>query len=62
MAHMYWKAQQSQQMYLPNEVRILRYLLTIEDPQERYRALEEAFEPGDESDPFDEGETALLYT
>lgn len=62
MAHMYFKAQQSQQMYLPKEVRILRYLITIEDPQERYRALELAFEPGDESDPFEDAEQAMLYT
>lgn len=34
------------QRLVPKEIRILKYLLTIEDPQERIRGLNDAFTPG----------------
>lgn len=33
---------------MPKEIRIIKYLLTIEDPEERLSALHDAFTPGEE--------------
>lgn len=33
---------------MPKEIRILKYLLKIEDPEERLSALDDAFTPGEE--------------
>lgn len=48
MAHLYWKAKESFSAQLPAEVRILKHLLSLEDPKERLAALGEAFTPGPE--------------
>lgn len=44
---------------MPKEVRILKYLLSIEDPQEQMSALQDAFTPGDELEGTD---VDYLYT
>lgn len=36
------------QRLMPKEIRIVKYLLTIEDPEERLCALNDAFTPGEE--------------
>ena len=36
------------QKLMPKEVRIVKYLLTIEDSEERLAALQDAFTPGEE--------------
>lgn len=36
------------QRLMPKEIRIVKYLLTIEDPEERLCALKDAFTPGEE--------------
>lgn len=46
MAHMYFKAQETAARQQPPEVRILKYLLSVEDPLQRHAELEEAFKPG----------------
>ncbi|CAH9113329.1 unnamed protein product [Cuscuta epithymum] len=44
---------------MPKEIRILKYLLTIEDPEQRISALKDAFTPGEELEGKD---VDLLYT
>lgn len=44
---------------MPKEIRILKYLLTIEDPEEQLSALRDAFIPGDE---LQEKDVDYLYT
>lgn len=46
MAHLYFKAKESFASQQPPEVRILKHLLSIDDPQQRLVAMEEAFAPG----------------
>ncbi|KMZ56596.1 hypothetical protein ZOSMA_93G00600 [Zostera marina] len=46
MYHLYMSAKGNLQRLVPKEIRILKYLLTIEDPQERIRGLNDAFTPG----------------
>ncbi len=46
MAHLYFKAKESFASQQPPEVRILKHLLSIDDPRQRMVALEEAFAPG----------------
>ncbi|GLT85007.1 hypothetical protein SLE2022_032100 [Rubroshorea leprosula] len=46
--HLYMTARGNLQRLLPKEVRILKYLITIEDPEERLCALKDAFTPGEE--------------
>ena len=48
MAHLYFRAKESFAQMAPPEVRILKFLLSIESPVERSVALEEAFKPGAE--------------
>jgi len=48
MAHLYFKAKESAARDQPPEVRILKHLLTMDDPMERNEALGMAFEPGSE--------------
>lgn len=36
------------QRLMPKEIRIVKYLLTIDDPEERLCALQDAFTPGQE--------------
>lgn len=44
---------------MPKDIRILKYLLTIEDPEERMSALNDAFTPGEELQGMD---VDCLYT
>ncbi|XP_031273045.1 uncharacterized protein At4g37920 isoform X2 [Pistacia vera] len=46
--HLYLTARGNLQRNMPKEVRILKYLLTIEDPAERLCTLKDAFTPGEE--------------
>ncbi|XVE60421.1 hypothetical protein DITRI_Ditri05aG0127300 [Diplodiscus trichospermus] len=46
--HLYKTARGNLQRLLPKEIRIVKYLLTIEDPEERFCALNDAFTPGEE--------------
>lgn len=47
------------QRLMPKEIRILKYLLTIEDPEERLSVLNDAFTPGEEIEGKD---VDCLYT
>lgn len=47
------------QRLMPKEVRILKYLLTIDDPEERLCGLKDAFTPGEEIEGKD---VDTLYT
>ena len=44
---------------VPKEVRIIRHLLAIEDPRERFEEMTNAFSPGDELEGKD---VDALYT
>lgn len=57
--HLYKTARGNLQRLMPKEIRILKYLLTIEDPEERMSALEDAFTPGEELEGMD---VDCLYT
>lgn len=57
--HLYKTARGNLQRLVPKEMRILKYLLTIEDPEERMSALNDAFTPGDELEGMD---VDCLYT
>ncbi|KAL8469325.1 hypothetical protein ACS0TY_032233 [Phlomoides rotata] len=57
--HLYKSARGNLQRLVPKEMRILKYLLTIEDPEERMSALNDAFTPGDELQGMD---VDCLYT
>ncbi|KAK4761779.1 hypothetical protein SAY87_029663 [Trapa incisa] len=46
--HLYMTARGNLQRLMPKEIRILKYLLMIEDPEERDSALRDAFTPGEE--------------
>ncbi|XP_058098487.1 uncharacterized protein At4g37920 [Magnolia sinica] len=46
--HLYMTARGNLQRLMPKEIRILKYLLTIEDPEQQLCALKDAFTPGDE--------------
>lgn len=51
------------QRLMPKEVRIVKYLLTIEDPERLLSALNDAFTPGDELEgkDFDNLYTYVIY-
>ncbi|KAE8701740.1 DNA-directed RNA polymerase II protein isoform 1 [Hibiscus syriacus] len=51
--HLYTTARGNLQRLLPKEIRIVKYLLTIEDPEERLCALNDAFTPGEELEGMD---------
>ncbi|KAE8715438.1 putative F-box/LRR-repeat protein [Hibiscus syriacus] len=51
--HLYMTARGNLQRLLPKEIRIVKYLLTIEDPEERLCALNDAFTPGEELEGVD---------
>ncbi|KAL3504676.1 hypothetical protein ACH5RR_034517 [Cinchona calisaya] len=57
--HLYMTARGNLQRLVPKEIRILKYLLTIEDPEERMSALKDAFTPGEELEGKD---VDSLYT
>ncbi|KAD5507532.1 hypothetical protein R6Q59_031674 [Mikania micrantha] len=46
--HLYMTARGNLQRLMPKEVRIVKYLLTIEDPERLLSALNDAFTPGEE--------------
>lgn len=46
--HLYKTARGNLQRLMPKEIRIVKYLLTIEDPEEKLSALRDAFTPGEE--------------
>lgn len=48
MYHLYMNARGNMQRLVPVEVRIMRHLLTIEDPREQRAEMANAFSPGDE--------------
>nr|XP_018632260.1 uncharacterized protein At4g37920-like [Nicotiana tomentosiformis] len=57
--HLYTTARGNLQRLMPKEIRILKYLLTIEDPEERLCTLKDAFTPGEELEGKD---VNCLYT
>ncbi|XP_059662562.1 uncharacterized protein At4g37920 [Cornus florida] len=57
--HLYMSARGNLQRLIPKEIRIIKYLLTIEDPEEQLCALKDAFTPGSELEGKD---VDLLYT
>ncbi|XP_057794275.1 uncharacterized protein At4g37920 [Salvia miltiorrhiza] len=57
--HLYKTARGNLQRLMPKEIRILKYLLTIEDPEVRMSALHDAFTPGEELQGMD---VDCLYT
>lgn len=57
--HLYLRGMHSLQRQLPKEIRIVKYLLTIEDPEEKLSALRDAFTPGEETEGM---EVDMLYT
>ena len=57
--HLYMTARGNLQRLVPKEIRILKYLITLEDPEEQISALRNAFTPGDEVEGKD---IDALYT
>ena len=54
MAHLYFKAKESFAAQAPPEVRILKFLLSVESDGERATLLEQCFQPGPELSTGDE--------
>lgn len=46
--HLYKTAVGNLQRLVPKEIRIVKYLIRIEDPEEQLSALKDAFTPGEE--------------
>ncbi|KAL3680930.1 hypothetical protein R1sor_023886 [Riccia sorocarpa] len=59
MFHLYNVARGNMQRLVPKEVRIIRHLLSIADPRERFACMTDAFSPGDELEGKNED---MLYT
>ncbi|KAK3123254.1 hypothetical protein QOZ80_8AG0627300 [Eleusine coracana subsp. coracana] len=59
MYHIYVTMKESLKIISPPEMKLLKYLLNIEDPEERFGALASAFSPGDQREAKDED---ALYT
>ncbi|MQL87280.1 hypothetical protein Taro_019796 [Colocasia esculenta] len=53
MHHIYKAAKRSLRSIAPPEIKLLKYLLNIIDPEERFSALATAFSPGDEREAKD---------
>ena len=51
MLHLYLKARETAARQQPVEVRILKHLLTIDDPLELSKSIDDAFTPGEASSP-----------
>ncbi|XP_021762584.1 uncharacterized protein At4g37920, chloroplastic-like isoform X1 [Chenopodium quinoa] len=51
--HLYKTARGNLQRLMPKEIRIVKYLLTIEDPEEKLSSLQDAFTPGEELEGTD---------
>lgn len=48
MYRLYKATQSSMRSIVPKEIKLLKYLLNITDPEERFSALATAFSPGDD--------------
>lgn len=48
MHHIYMATKKSLKSIAPPEIKLLKYLLNITDPEERFMALATAFSPGNE--------------
>lgn len=59
MYRLYKTTKSSLRSIAPKEIKLLKYLLNIVDPEERFSALATAFSPGDEREPKD---VDILYT
>ncbi|XP_009391923.3 uncharacterized protein At4g37920 isoform X1 [Musa acuminata AAA Group] len=59
MYHIYMTTKRSLKSIAPPEIKLLKYLLNITDPEERFSALATAFSPGDNHDNKDSN---ALYT
>lgn len=59
MYRLYKATQSSMRSIAPKEIKVLKYLLNITDPEERFSALATAFSPGDEHDAKD---PSAIYT
>jgi hypothetical protein len=59
MHHIYTTTKESVKIISPPDMKVLKYLLNIEDPEQRCGALVSAFSPGDEHEAKDED---ALYT
>lgn len=59
MYRLYKATQSSMRSIAPKEIKLLKYLLNITDPEERFSALATAFSPGDEHDAKD---PSAIYT
>nr|GMC66236.1 uncharacterized protein At4g37920, chloroplastic [Ipomoea batatas] len=59
MYHLYKTTQSSLRSMAPKEIKLLKYLLNIIDPEERFSALATAFSPGDEHGAKD---PSAIYT
>jgi len=59
MGHLYWRMKASMAELQPPAVRILKHILSMDDPAERQAALEQAFTPGPE---MAMGQDDMLYT
>lgn len=59
MYHIYRATNKSLKSIVPPEIKLLKYLLNIIDPEERFSALATAFSPGDGRDAKD---VDALYT
>ncbi|KAK8913834.1 hypothetical protein KSP39_PZI023944 [Platanthera zijinensis] len=59
MHHIYRGTRKALKSMAPPEIKLLRYLLNIVDPEERFSALATAFSPGEEHEPKDAN---ALYT
>lgn len=62
MAHLYFKAKESFAADLPTEVRILKHILTMDDPMDVKSALGQAFVPSDTPNVVDAGPEVQLST
>ena len=59
MGHLYWRMKASMAELQPPAVRILKHILSMDDPAARQAALEQAFTPGPE---MAMGQDDMLYT
>jgi len=59
MGHLYWRMKASMAELQPPAVRILKHILSMDDPVDRQMALEQAFTPGPE---MAMGQDDMLYT
>lgn len=59
MYRIYKATKSSLRSIAPKEIKLLKYLLNITDPEERFSALATAFSPGDEREAQD---PKALYT